>query len=273
VRRPPRSLFRQRHRQQAPADSDLARYVVLVPFMDSILHPCEDALDAVERLGVRVFRRPGCSAIDFCRSELASAAMLEGKEAVLFVDSDILFNPADALYILRRPEPVVAGIYAQKRYGHVNCDLPESVEQIKVGTKGQDYEALAVGAGFLRIRAEAFQKIIEHHDLPCCTRHSGAVWPFFLPMTVQEPSGEWTYMGEDYAFCWRCRAAGIPIILDTRIRLFHLGLYPYGWEEAAGIKVLREDGLEIAHFPEETGEQDQPSGEKPFQWTSAGTSG
>jgi hypothetical protein len=239
--------------------------------MDSILHPCEDALDAVERLGVRVFKRPGCSAIDYCRSELASAAMLEGKEAVLFVDSDILFNPQDALYILRRPEPIVTGIYSQKRYGHVNCDIDESVKVIPVGTKGTDLDCLNVGAGFLRIRAEAFQRIIEHHNLPCCTRNGSAVWPFFLPMVERDgPHHEWTYMGEDYAFCWRARQAGLKIVLDTRIRLFHLGLYPYGWEEAAGIKVLREDGLEINHFPAETG--DQTSGEKPYEWKSASPS-
>jgi hypothetical protein len=60
---------------------------------------------------------------------------------------------------------------------------------------------------------------------------------------------EWSYLGEDYAFCERARQAGIPIIVDTRIRLFHLGDYPFGWEEIAGRKTERVAGLTIDLAP------------------------
>jgi hypothetical protein len=219
-----------------------------VPFRDHILHPVEDALDRLRELGVPVRKWPGCSDVGFCRSQMASLAMMEGCEAVLFIDSDTLFHPADAIRILERSEPVVAGVYPQKRYGKLNVDLDESIVEIGLGDQGGDYGVRGVGAGFLRVRAEAFQRIVEHHDLPCCTRGGEAgVWPFFLPMLRQIDS-EWTYLGEDYAFCRLCTEAGLKVIVDTRIELHHLGLYPYGWDEAAIVRRERSRGLTIPHF-------------------------
>lgn len=37
---------------------------------------------------------------------------------------------------------------------------------------------------------------------------------------------------EDFAFCERARRAGESIFVDTRVRLFHVGSYGYGWEDA-----------------------------------------
>ena len=51
-------------------------------------------------------RRPGCSAIDVARNEMASEALHDGAESVLFIYSDIGFEPADALRVLGRSEPV-----------------------------------------------------------------------------------------------------------------------------------------------------------------------
>jgi hypothetical protein len=253
----PRSLFRSRpHRNgdqpipNYPVPPDRSHWAVCVPFRDHILHPVEDALDTLARQGVPVHKWPGCSDVGFCRSQMASLAMMEGRQSVLFIDSDTLFHPADAIRILERPEPVVAGVYAQKRYGKLNVDLPESIEEIGLGTEGGDYEVRGVGAGFLRIHAEAFQRLIEHHDLPCCTDPDGtsAIWQFFLPHVYQRENGTWERLGEDYSFCRLCRLAGIPVIADTRIELHHLGLYPYGWDEAAVVRRERSRGLTIPHF-------------------------
>jgi predicted O-methyltransferase YrrM len=49
--------------------------------------------------------------------------------------------------------------------------------------------------------------------------------------------GHW-YLAEDYAFCERVRACGYHIFADTTIRLWHIGTYRYGWEDA-GIEQQR----------------------------------
>jgi hypothetical protein len=177
---------------------------------------------------------------------MASQALAEGKEAVLFVDSDVFFNPKDAVRLLLRPEPIVAGIYSQKRYGKLNIDVFAGLEEVRMGDIGQDYELRGVGAGFLRIRSEALIRIAEHHDLPICTATGSGVIPFFLPFTaMDEQSGHVTYYCEDYAFCRRAREAGLKIIADSRIRLYHLGLFPYGFEQAYATKADRMSGVAI----------------------------
>ena len=234
-RKAPKRLFRERRTLTHAVDdpnADLATYAVLVPFQDKIEWQVEEQLRGLERLGLQVFRKAGCSAIDYGRNALATAAMLDGKAAVLFIDSDVRFNPKDAIRILRRPEPVVAGVYPQKKFGKLNIELSESVPEISFGEDGRDYVARGVGAGFLRIRAEAFQQLIEFHDLPCCTRGDNPLWPWFCPF-YEEVDGVWCYFSEDFAFCRRCTQAGIPVIADTRIPLLHVGSYSYGWDEAA----------------------------------------
>ena len=57
------------------------------------------------------------------------------------------------------------------------------------------------------------------------------VIPFFMPFVTATDRGLW-YLGEDYAFCERARLAGHRVFVDTAIRLFHLGTYAYGWEDA-----------------------------------------
>jgi hypothetical protein len=237
----------------APAKPDLSRFAVLVPFMDSIIHHVENGLRELEFMGLTVVRRPGCSAIDYVRSAMASQALMEGMEAVLFIDSDVLFNPKDALRLLMRPEPIVAGVYAQNRFSKLNVNPTPETTEIAYGDRGQDYEVKAVGAGFLRIRSEALIRIAEHHQLPTCTASGSSVIPFFMPFAkFDEDLQEWMYLCEDFAICERAREAGLKIIADTRINLYHLGLYPYGFAEASVPEVKRSRGGVIpVNFPAE----------------------
>ena len=39
-------------------------------------------------------------------------------------------------------------------------------------------------------------------------------------------------MSEDYSFCERARQCGYKIMADASIRLWHIGQYAFGWEDA-----------------------------------------
>jgi len=65
----------------------------------------------------------------------------------------------------------------------------------------------------------------------CNQRFGRAVVPYFQPLVVPDGEGHW-YLGEDFAFCERARRAGHRIWADTTVRLFHIGGYPYSWEDA-----------------------------------------
>jgi len=55
-----------------------------------------------------------------------------------------------------------------------------------------------------------------------------------LPADIVTSGGVHSYLGEDFAFCERIRRCGIRILADTSIRLQHIGMYGYGWEDVAG---------------------------------------
>jgi hypothetical protein len=223
----------------------MADWVVKVPFHTFIDPSCDHPLRELERSGVRVERSVGASAIDISRNLLASEALDAGYESLLFIDADIAFDPADAIKILRRPEPVVAGVYASKVIGkgQVNARFGPTDGKVRFGEWGGLYPVEAVGAGFLRIKTEVLRRMIQELELPVCRMAGRFGWPFFLPVVVEE-EGETRYLGEDYAFTWRCRQIGITPMADTTIRLAHMGSYPFMWEEAGGDQVARYRNLE-----------------------------
>ena len=89
----------------------------------------------------------------------------------------------------------------------------------------------------LRIKTWVLKEMVKLLELPYCRMAERFAWPFFQP-TVVEEDGEKRYLGEDYSFCWRCHQIGIKPMVDTSFRLYHIGDYAYGIEEASGPQYL-----------------------------------
>jgi hypothetical protein len=64
------------------------------------------------------------------------------------------------------------------------------------------------------------------------------MWPFFQSCWPENPDPSakvrHRYLTDDFAFSHRVRQAGFKIVADTTIRLWRVGSYGYGWEEAGG---------------------------------------
>ena len=97
---------------------DPKRHVAHVPVARFVELDCDHCLRSLENVGVRVDRSKGSSAIDIARNIRATDAIRAGYESLLFIDSDILFDPADAVSLLRSSEAVIAGAYAAKKLGN-----------------------------------------------------------------------------------------------------------------------------------------------------------
>jgi hypothetical protein len=210
------------------------QWVVLVPHLGGIEHECEQALRQLEAAGVRVVRRGGCSAIDVARNELASDALHDGAEAMLFIDSDIGFDPADALRLFARSEPVASGVYPKKGPREMASTFLEGVAKVLFGPDAVGAYPLKYAAtGFLRIQAPVLRRMAEELRLPLCNTHWGrGVWPFFQPLIVPQGDGKFHYLAEDWAFSHRLAQIGVTPVADTAIRLWHWGRYGFGWEDA-----------------------------------------
>jgi hypothetical protein len=253
---------------------DPRRCVILVPFSTHIVPACEQGLIELQRRGYEVWRAGGYSAIDMGRSEMATKALEAGFEETFWIDSDMQFPP-DAIDRIRSHSlAVTSGIVARKGVRAICVQTLPGTEKIVVGAGGGLIEVLYAGTGFLHVRREVYAAIQQKLALPLCNAQFGRpMVPFFLPMivpwvgpscregrlpaaagetsNVQQPvtspsslpaEGTYWYLGEDYSFCERARQCGYKIMADTSIRLWHIGSYAYGWEDA-GEERIRHDSF------------------------------
>lgn len=206
---------------------------VLVPAMRYIEPECDDALRELESRGYAVKRMYGASPVDHARSRLATTALEQEFDETLWIDADTGFDP-DAVERLRSHNlPIVAGLYSRRgaRGGLAMAPMPGTRELV-MGEEGGLVEVLYAGAGFLLVSCEVYQAIRARFRLPLCDEStSRPTIPFFMPM-LEDWGGKLTYLGEDYAFSRRARLCGYKIMADTSIRLWHIGTYRYGYEDA-----------------------------------------
>lgn len=124
------------------------------------------------------------------------------------------------------------------------------------GGQGGLAELLYAGTGFLLIRREVYLTMLQKLQLPICNERFGhPMFPFYFPMIRPIDDGHW-YLAEDYSFCERARQCGYKIYADTTIRLWHIGMYRYGWEDA-GMDRPRFDAFTL-NFSDQRGRHTSP---------------
>ena len=211
---------------------DPSRCVVLVPIGGYIEPDCARGLAELERRGYTVRSVEGYAAIDQGRSQMATDALLDDFDGLMWIDSDIGFD-ADSVDLLREHDlPVVCGIYPKKGVRALACHVLPDTERILFGKGGGLTEIKYAATGFLFTQRTVYETMAEHEQLPVCNKQFGRVTvPYFLPMITEDGENHW-YLGEDYAFCERARRSGFRIMADSRIRLVHVGRRGYSWEDA-----------------------------------------
>ena len=212
--------------------ADPSSCVVLVPVAHRIVPGCDEALRQLERAGHEVRRVSGCAAIDQARSRMATDALRDGFAELMWIDSDVVFEPAAVGRLRRHRLPFTCGLYPQKGRRAFAANFPAGAASVPFGAGGGLHAVDRVGFGFVHTRREAYDRVRQRERLPTCnTRWGEALVPYFLPMAV-ESDGHHDDLAEDYAFCERARRAGFTLYADTTVRLWHVGDYPYGWEDA-----------------------------------------
>jgi hypothetical protein len=216
--------------------ADPGRCVVLVPVGGHVEPECEAGLRRLEAQGYTVRRVQGYAAIDQARSQMASDALADGFDELMWIDSDVVFDVADVERLRDDDVPVVCGIYPKKNARALSCHLLPETRAVHFGHRGGLLEIRYAATGFLLTRREVYEGIARHEELPVCNqRFSTPVVPYFLPLLLPDEAGHW-YLGEDFAFCERARRSGFAVLADTRIKLGHVGSYRYYWEDAGSTR-------------------------------------
>jgi hypothetical protein len=231
---------------------DNSRCVILVPVARHIEPHCALSLRQLEERGYPVRRLYGFAQIDAARNLMATEALGEGFEELMWIDSDIAFEPGSVDQLRSHGLPLVCGLYPKKVEKQFASHFLPGQTSITFGQGGGLLEILYAAAGFLLVRCEVFHDIQVQQALPVCNEHLGQrIIPYFLPMYVADQAGH-RYLSEDFSFCERARRSGYRIVADTTIRLQHIGIYGYGWEDV-GTSLPRYSTFHF-HFPLSGGE-------------------
>lgn len=145
---------------------------------------------------------------------------------LMFVDSDIGWEPWQLLLLIDRDVDVVAGLYPLKT-------LPVNwvVNGIDGGYEDETglTEVARAGTGFMLIKRDVFNKLKHHknvhqynNDLGLGTEIDQFMYTFF-DTSVRDNR----YFSEDWSFCANYRDLGGKIYVDKRVLLNHIGTYTF----------------------------------------------
>lgn len=156
------------------------------------------------------------------RNNLAWAAISGGVDRVLWLDSDMKFEP-DLLIRLNEEMDdngldCVSGFYTSRGDNPQPCiyrDIQWEVEDGIVKTHADPvtehpdglFEVAGMGFGAVLIKVEMLKAV------------SDAFGPPFQPLP---------FLGEDLAFCWRAGRLGRRMWCNSRIQVGHIGTHIYG---------------------------------------------
>jgi len=180
---------------------------------------------------------------------------------MLFIDSDVHFNPQDVIALLALDKDVIGGPYPKKAINWPNVahaarnhpDLkPQELENlvgdyvfnVVKGTQqfsvNEPLEVMEIGTGYMMIKRDVFRRMEEAYpQLRYRPDHVGQahfdgtryIHAFFDTIidTVDSATGGGSdrYLSEDYMFCQLWRKIGGEIYLCPWMRTQHIGTYAF----------------------------------------------
>jgi len=180
----------------------------------------------------------GCSVVSRARNLLVKDMIDSDATDLLFIDSDINFEPADIFRLMAwgadPKKGIVAGVPRTRSENKVyiaDLDYDENGELTMNGmglVRGK-----RVATAFMLIRREVFEQMMAAHpEWVYKDQRSDRMIPCLFDFKLTEEG----YIGEDFLFCDRARELGFEVWIDPTIKLGHMGVQEY--EGCFGTDVL-----------------------------------
>jgi hypothetical protein len=201
------------------------------------------------------------SLITRARNYLVDEFLRSGHTHLLFIDSDIHYNPQDVLALMALDKDVIGGPYpkksinwgnvAQAARAHPNME-PKELEQLvgeyvfnvvkgtKQFTVTDPLEVMEIGTGFMMVKREVFVKMEKEYPMiRYKPDHVGQanfdgsryIHAYFDTVIDTKESivggGSDRYLSEDYMFCQMWRKMGGQIYLCPWMKTQHIGTYAF----------------------------------------------
>jgi hypothetical protein len=217
----------------------------LVPYdFHERIENLRDLIEASGHIAV-MLKISGCSMLTQARSFIASRAIDEKADVLLWIDDDMIFSARDAFEIALSAykEKAVIGVMASQRkpLGRTNVRFLSDTkeESVLLFKGGVLLEVLSVGCGLLACHHQILLAMDQELPLIQSPFDSGTMRPYFAEIIEKD-----SWFGEDVSFCIRARNSGYKIFIDTRVRIGHRGEYDYHIEDTLAA-VPRKDSLNL----------------------------
>lgn len=158
------------------------------------------------------------------RNQLATEFMDSGFDRLVFLDSDVTFEPGTLVKLAYQPADFVAGCYRLKREKE-SYPIAWLPDPDKKGLQANEFGLLqveGVPTGFLALSRNVFQTLLDRHpDRELTIQCGHKAYCFF-----QMPLVDGHLYGEDFYFCREWLESGGKIYLDPELHLTHWDFNP-----------------------------------------------
>ena len=171
----------------------------------------------------------GCSVVSRARNLLAQDMLDSNCDYLLFIDSDINFEPEDILRLMAWANDPKKGIVAA---------VPRTRSETKTYIANLEYDEngdlTMNGMGLVRAERVATAFMLVRREVFVTLSEANPEWRYYdsksnrtIPCLFDFKLTEEGYIGEDYLFCDRARAHGFEVWIDPSITLGHMGVQEY----------------------------------------------
>jgi glycosyltransferase involved in cell wall biosynthesis len=171
----------------------------------------------------------GCSVVSRARNLLAQDMLESQCDYLMFIDSDINFEPEDIFRLMAwgndPKKGIVAGVPRTRNESKVYIATLDYDENQELTMNGMGLvRAKRVATAFMLVRREVFVTMTEAHpEWQYYDSRSNRMIPCLFDFQLTEEG----YMGEDFLFCDRARELGFEVWVDPSITLGHMGVQEY----------------------------------------------
>lgn len=200
---------------------------------------------------------------------------------LMFIDSDISFDPVEVIKLLNHNKELVGGIYPLKTYKwenlsnieeykarnklEVNKDVPEhefirqnllrynlNFKYPNFEIKNNLVEVKHIATGFMMIKRSCIEKMILHYperkfwdDMGCLNKQEDRYAYSLFDCAIEDGH----YLSEDWFYCSNFSKIGGQVWADVTINLTHWGISPYPGRFLSSLNISGNTQVQIAAQP------------------------
>lgn len=172
--------------------------------------------------GISIETMPNCSLISLGRDVMLWRALQDDSWShLLWIDSDLTFEPQCVHSLILDDKDIVGGFYPKKGLpiDFASSPQPDGEETDLL------FETMYVATGFMMIKRAVVEHMMEHYKEELKFKYQGSDNYVDLFAPIIDDNG--LYLTEDYAFCHRARALGYRTFMSKRFELPHTGQYTF----------------------------------------------